>query len=1021
MLAQTRTRSAEGLRALHLAAGPVAPVLVLLGSNASNRGGCGEVVKVLLKARADGTNEYCRLDQLPEDGDEDVEVGPEIRKINQKITHVAGASIAFCASHGYDNCTKSGEYLVRGGDYSDEVAELTEESCSAWISLLNRARLMLVYFFGEGRGQLELLPFDEDSDAVELSTEPDMLVILRADQMHHKHQSNRGTFSILSWITAAENSTTRGWTGGLSRTFGATIPTARELVDWAQERLKDLLEMETLDKDAEIPREWQLMMRHSFFRHNRSPVAVRGEAGHLPTTNNTRVLWDAINQGSDFVTDIPYHRWDHELYYDSDPNCWMQAQSWSRGLIKTNVKHGQFIEGVDLFDNKFFGVSNMEATGMDPMQRHILETSYEGLFMAGYTKKTLMGKYIAVFTGCTNPEWNYIDKEAGACSGTGSSQAITSNRTSFLLGIMGPSTSIDCDQSSAGMALMVGATAVTPATERRTESGGDSEAAICGGVFLQMTPFMWPRFQAYMNPNGRCFSFDQCANGYIRGECCASAALKPYAEKTKSGDLSVIEGPCIGTLVGWRMTNNGRSAGLHAPSGPAEQEAIADAIRHAGISPLDLDAMECHSAGHLLSDGVEVVSATTVCRGMEGGDREVLILGSIKTNVGIQQEACGMSSFLKVLYNISYANNAPTIHLKQLNPHIELGDSAVCFNTEALAYKDSRAFHGCGTRGLGGTNINMICWYSADGSRALSLGYSQESYANWSSYVGGQWPAQPSKGSKTQTRRRSRRAHKQNSGTQAKQAQEPMLAPPMPPPLVGQSGQVEAPWMNFAAPGTAGDAAASSSSSAEKALKELATAIKQNPETMNTLSPRAQALVKNSLVQAGRAETKGMHSAVEQMGKAKEQLQEAVLARSQMLASWHAFLNHSIELGKQYMTLFQQQETSLTDRIREAQENLVLVQESFDNRKDAMKEDVIHIDDDTAKDQEMATASALASTKIRAGLEGMQSSLTQLASEAVIEVQQHNKRQRTADGPDVPSGLPPKSGAMEPFGAGGVA
>ena len=27
-----------------------------------------------------------------------------------------------------------------------------------------------------------------------------------------------GTFSIVSWITAAENSTTRGWTGGLSRT-----------------------------------------------------------------------------------------------------------------------------------------------------------------------------------------------------------------------------------------------------------------------------------------------------------------------------------------------------------------------------------------------------------------------------------------------------------------------------------------------------------------------------------------------------------------------------------------------------------------------------------------------------------------------------------------------------------------------------------------------------------------------------------------------------------------------------------
>ncbi|CAE7221089.1 ppsD [Symbiodinium pilosum] len=116
-------------------------------------------------------------------------------------------------------------------------------------------------------------------------------------------------------------------------------------------------------------------------------------------------------------------------------------------------------------------------------------------------------------------------------------------------------------------------------------------AAICGGVFLQMSPFMWPRFNAYMNPKGRCFSFDQAANGYVRGECCASAALKPYAEKVDN-QLIIADGPCLGTLVGWRMTNNGRSAGLAAPSGPAEQEAIADCVKHAGISPLDVDAME---------------------------------------------------------------------------------------------------------------------------------------------------------------------------------------------------------------------------------------------------------------------------------------------------------------------------------------------------------------------------------------------------------------------------------------------
>ncbi|CAE7221080.1 pks5 [Symbiodinium pilosum] len=207
------------------------------------------------------------------------------------------------------------------------------------------------------------------------------MVILRADQMHHRHQSSRGEFSIISWILAAEHSTTRGWTGGLSRTLGVAIPTARELIEWSQERIKDLVEMEDTEKfQTEVPREWQLMMRHSFFRNNHNPVAVRGEAGHMPTTNSNRVLWEVMNQGADFVTDVPYMRWDHDVYYDEDPNCWMQSNCFRPWYItKTSIKHGQFIEGVDLFDNKFFGVSNMEAQGMDPMQRHILETSYEDM------------------------------------------------------------------------------------------------------------------------------------------------------------------------------------------------------------------------------------------------------------------------------------------------------------------------------------------------------------------------------------------------------------------------------------------------------------------------------------------------------------------------------------------------------------------------------------------------------------------------------------------------------------------
>ena len=50
------------------------------------------------------------------------------------------------------------------------------------------------------------------------------------------------------------------------------------------------------------------------------------------------------------------------------------------------------------------------------------------------------------------------------------------------------------------MALMVGATAVTPATERRTESGGDSEARhqVLQIIGVQWVVMMWKFYRLVM-------------------------------------------------------------------------------------------------------------------------------------------------------------------------------------------------------------------------------------------------------------------------------------------------------------------------------------------------------------------------------------------------------------------------------------------------------------------------------------------------------------------------------------------
>nr|AQS99258.1 type I polyketide synthase [Gambierdiscus excentricus] len=640
---------------------------------------------------------------------------PKLEQLTADLFSIADCTRPFFASQGFRGMTISESLVVQGGEALEGTGELTEASCSKWASTFLSARLMMIYFMGPGDGTLELEPIDEDAEAMSIKTRPDMLVILRCDLVGRKHISSSSDYTLCTWIMLPSVVGNRGWEA-LSTDASDSIPGIRDINEWAEARLEVLASQDVNGQlDQNVPRAWQRMLRTQYFRNTHQPVAIKGMATHSPGTQDCEVLWKSLNVGVDYVGNVPFQRWDHAEYYDPDPQCYINSHAFTGGICKTSINHGQFIDGIELFDNKFFQISQSESTGMEPQQRHILETSYEGLYMAGYSKKQLMTSYIAVFTGCTNPEAMYINYTQGAGAGN-VSQAITSNRTSFVLGIMGPSTSIDCEQASSHMALMVGASAVAPNHEWRNKTGGHSEAAITGGVYLTVTPYMWPRFNAYMNPIGRCFTFDASAGGYVRGEACTSLCQKPYTDKI-DGELVVSDALCIGSMVGWRMVNNGRGASLTAPSAPAQQEAIHGSVTDAGIDVLDEHAIESHGNGILLDDSVEVSAISRLLRHEPGESDEPLLVGAVKTQVSAQSEACGMTTFLKAMLNITYAVFAPSLHLKQVNPHMEINEHGVFMLNEHLPFRGQMVFHGCSSRGFNGTNTHIIQWYRADAGK----------------------------------------------------------------------------------------------------------------------------------------------------------------------------------------------------------------------------------------------------------------------------------------------------------------
>jgi myxalamid-type polyketide synthase MxaB len=430
-----------------------------------------------------------------------------------------------------------------------------------------------------------------------------------------------------------------------------------------------------------------LRAKVSTLEHTRSePIAVVGMGCRFPGAPDPGAFWDLLSQGVDAITEVPKDRWDLDEFYDSDPE--------KPGKMYT--RWGGFLKEVDRFSPGFFGISPREAAAMDPQQRLLLEVSWEALEHAAVTLERLQNSQVGVFIGIGATDYTEREVLQGPATidpynGTGTAFSVAPGRLSYLLGVRGPSLALDTACSSSLVAVHL---AVVSLRNR------ESDIALAGGVNVIGSPESYVSLckARMLSPDGHCKTFDASANGYVRSEGCGVLILKRLQDALAENDniLALIRGSAV--------NHNGRSSGLTVTSGPAQQELIRRAHQIAGVQPSDVSYVEAHGTGTAVGDPIEVGALASVFATRS----QPLLIGSVKSNVGHLEWAAGVCGLIKVILSMRHGQIPASLHVKQLNPHLEWSNLPLRVVTELTPWPEGKRLAGVSSFGFGGTNAHVV-------------------------------------------------------------------------------------------------------------------------------------------------------------------------------------------------------------------------------------------------------------------------------------------------------------------------
>lgn len=421
-------------------------------------------------------------------------------------------------------------------------------------------------------------------------------------------------------------------------------------------------------------------------------IAVIGLSGRFPGAPDARAFWDNLREGRESV------------HYFTDDELRAAGETEEAISDPAYVKACARLDGIELFDAGFFGLSPRDASVFDPQHRFFLECAWEAFEHAGYVGEKVGGP-VAVFAACGMSDYMIKNVMTNAdvmstvgewlVRHTGNDTNFLATRVSYELNLRGPSMNVQTACSSSLVAVHLACQSLL---------SGECDMALAGGSTIyaeQNRGYFWKEGEIF-SVDGHTRSFDASAAGTAMSSATGCVVLKRLEDAERDGDN------VLAVILGSAVNNDGDDkVGYLAPSVSGQARVVTEALAIAGVEASEISYVEAHGTGTRIGDPIEIAGLTQAFRAST--DRsQFCAIGSLKSNIGHAGEAAGVAGFIKTVLALEHKELPPSLHYRAPNPECAFPSSPFFVNDRLRPWDAARRVAGVTGLGAGGTNCHVI-------------------------------------------------------------------------------------------------------------------------------------------------------------------------------------------------------------------------------------------------------------------------------------------------------------------------